>query len=233
MRNNRAYDLRRQSFSLLNLSAWQKCALAFIFLALMELPFLQIIQKKEESKNTAVVTAGDIEVVIRWPGCRLYDQSSPVLPIPCVDRVNVDVDLWLQSPDDDKPVGYSNKTAKTWSLLRDDLGTRLDSTDLNYENAFARGTPPGEYVINIKLYKNFDQMPEVPVDVVITKRAADGSMEPLLLPGKTNEVGVIKAVLRHEEEELTISRFTLDEKGALVESSVNDLQKELSTWKQH
>lgn len=62
-----------------------------------------------------------------------------------------DVDLWLSSPHD-TAVGYSNKSGKVWSLLRDDLGLTSDETPLNYESAFSRGIPDGEYAVNVRCF---------------------------------------------------------------------------------
>ena len=52
----------------------------------------------------------------------------------------------------DVPVGYSNKSGKIFNLLRDDLGSQ-DITDYNYEVAYTRGTPGGEYVVNLHMYR--------------------------------------------------------------------------------
>lgn len=81
-----------------------------------------------------------------------------------------DVDLWLRSPQD-RAVGYSNKSGKIWSLLRDDLGLAQDETPLNYESAFSRGLPDGEYVVNVRC---FSCLSPTPVEVEV--RLADGSL---------------------------------------------------------
>lgn len=81
-----------------------------------------------------------------------------------------DVDLWLRSPQD-KAVGYSNKSGKIWSLLRDDLGLSDDATPLNYESAFSRGLPDGEYIVNVRC---FSCLSPTPVEVEV--RLADGSL---------------------------------------------------------
>lgn len=81
-----------------------------------------------------------------------------------------DVDLWLLSPQD-KAVGYSNKSGRVWSLLRDDLGLAQDETPLNYESAFSRGLPDGEYVVNVRC---FSCLSPTPVEVEV--RLANGSL---------------------------------------------------------
>ena len=68
-------------------------------------------------------------------------------------ELDSDVDLWVQAPGD-VPVGYSNKGGAVFNLLRDDLGQQLDLSGLNYETAYSRGIVPGEYTVNLHLYRN-------------------------------------------------------------------------------
>lgn len=84
---------------------------------------------------------------------------------------STDVDLWVQSGDD-RAVGYSNKSGRVWSLLRDDLGTANDSTPINMESAFTRGLPDGEYIINVRCYG----CATVPVPVSVEVRLAEGGV---------------------------------------------------------
>jgi hypothetical protein len=84
---------------------------------------------------------------------------------------STDVDLWVQSGDD-RAVGYSFKSGKVWSLLRDDQGTANDSTDINMESAFTRGLPDGEYSINVRCYG----CAKVPVPVSVEVRLAEGGV---------------------------------------------------------
>lgn len=81
-----------------------------------------------------------------------------------------DVDMWV-SYGDDFAVGYNNKSGKVWSLLRDDRGMIDDATSLNFESAFTRGLPDGEYAINVRCYSC--AAPPVVVDVDV--RLADGA----------------------------------------------------------
>ncbi|MEY9198652.1 hypothetical protein ABIA16_003768 [Sinorhizobium fredii] len=85
---------------------------------------------------------------------------------------SVDVDLWVIAPGDD-PVGFRFKSGKVWSLLRDDLGTANDLSELNYESAFTRGLPDGEYIVNVRCYGCAGKVP-VPVNVEV--RLAEGGM---------------------------------------------------------
>lgn len=84
---------------------------------------------------------------------------------------SIDVDLWVGHGEE--AVGYSNKSGKVWSLLRDDLGTANDPTPLNMEAAFTRGLPDGEYIVNVKC---FGCAGKVPVPVSVEVRLAEGGM---------------------------------------------------------
>ena len=92
---------------------------------------------------------GNVMVEANWPP----DQDA-------------DVDLWVQAPGD-VPVGYSNKGGAVFNLLRDDLGQQLDLSGLNYESSYARGIVPGEYTVNVHLYRNRAGVALVPVTVVV------------------------------------------------------------------
>ncbi|QIG68663.1 hypothetical protein EVB67_013 [Rhizobium phage RHph_TM3_3_14B] len=84
----------------------------------------------------------------------------------------IDVDLWVQHGDG-MAVGYSHRSDRTWSLLRDDLGIANDSTDINMESAFTRGLPDGEYAINVRC---FGCAGHVPVPVAVEVRLAEGGV---------------------------------------------------------
>lgn len=144
---------------------------------------------------------GNVVVEIRWP-----------------DTINADVDLWVEAPGD-RPVGYSNKGGRVFNLLRDDLGKYHDLTDVNYEFAFSRGIPNGEYVINVHLYRNSSSVYPVPVTVVASiKKSTSQSLKRLVTS---------KVELTHRGEEITVFRFRLDDRGKLVPGSIHNLQKGL------
>ncbi|HZF35965.1 MAG TPA: hypothetical protein VE914_19370 [Candidatus Angelobacter sp.] len=134
------------------------------------------------------------------------------------DRLDADVDLWVQGPGD-APVGYSNKSGRLFNLLRDDLGKAQDMTDFNYEVTYSRGTPAGEYVVNVHMYRGVDVAYPVAVKVVASVRQDADS------PAKQLVATTVQ--LRHENQELTALRFRLDAEGGLVADSINNLFKEL------
>lgn len=127
---------------------------------------------------------------------------------------NADVDLWVQAPGD-RPVGYSNKAGKVMNLLRDDLGSVNDLLALNYENAYSRGLPAGEYNVNLHLYRGnqvgFAQ--NVRVDITVRERRLASQDQSML----TIWTGTI--VLDRIGQEVTAIRFSLDDKGLVVDGS--------------
>ena len=128
---------------------------------------------------------GNVMVEANWPP----DQDA-------------DVDLWVQAPGD-VPVGYSNKGGAVFNLLRDDLGQQLDLSGLNYESSYARGIVPGEYTVNLHLYRNRAGAALVPVTVVVSTKAR--SADP------SRQVLMTKLELDHEGQERTVFRFKLAE----------------------
>jgi hypothetical protein len=133
-------------------------------------------------------------------------------------ELDTDVDLWVQGPGD-IPVGYSNKSGGLFNLLRDDLGHVMDVSGLNYESSYARGVLPGEYVVNLHLYRNVaGRLPVTAKVVVSTKPDPDGPMRQVLFSD---------VELRRDGEELTVFRFSLDDQGRLISDSVSNLHKPL------
>jgi hypothetical protein len=174
----------------------------FVALVILMLPYLNPKQTKS-AENTE--PPGNVIIEARWP-----------------DDLDSDVDLWVQAPGD-VPVGYSNKGGVIFNLLRDDLGHRADATQMNYEVTYSRGIPPGEYTVNLHLYRNVARVSPIPVTIVASvKRSVQESARQLL---------ATHIDLTREGQELTVFRFNLDEKGNLVPGSVTSLQRPLRNWK--
>ena len=170
----------------------------FVALVIIMLPH---IQPPGAETTGEIISPGNVIVEVRWP-----------------DEVDADVDLWVQAPGD-LPVGYSNKGGAVFNLLRDDLGKRADVTGLNHETSYSRGIPPGEYTVNLHLYRNPSQLYPVQATVVTSvKRDTAERAEQLL----ASEV-----LLLSDGEETTVYRFRLTEAGDLVPGSVHSLFKEL------
>ncbi|WP_029011136.1 hypothetical protein [Azospirillum halopraeferens] len=134
------------------------------------------------------------------------------------DKLRTDVDLWVQAPGD-VPVGYSNKSGLIFNLLRDDLGSYADPTEVNFETSFSRGIPPGEYTVNIHLFRNLDNVYPIYVRVVARVKAEHES--------GAATIAATRVRLDHEGQEVTAFRFTLTEKGELVPGSLHALFKPL------
>ena len=146
------------------------------------------------------VPPGNVIVEMRW------DQA-----------IDADVDLWVQGPGD-LPVGYSNKSGIIFNLLHDDFGRPGVLNSMNYETAHSRGRWPGEYVVNAMLYRSRDRIFPVPVHVRVSLQGEGGEVQQMLHSNTE---------LTFEGQETTVSRFKLDDNGALVAGSLNRTHKDL------
>lgn len=170
----------------------------FVAIVLLLLPHLNPPTKAAEQE---IQSPGNVLVEVYWP-----------------DQLNTDVDLWVQAPGD-VPVGYSNMGGHIFNLLRDDLGTVQDATELNYEVSYSRGIPSGEYTVNLHLFRNNSGETMIPVTVVVSvKRTQQDRAQQLL---------TTKVSLDRNGQELTAFRFRLDGEGKLIRDSVHSLYKPL------
>jgi hypothetical protein len=171
----------------------------FMVIAVLMLP--HIAPTSAKTADVASTPPGNVVVEVNWP-----------------PELDTDIDLWVQGPGD-IPVGYSNKGGVLFNLLRDDLGHEIDVSGLNSEVAYSRGIMPGEYVVNVHMYRNRSNTQTIPVRAVVSvKKDAQASSRQIL-------VSDIK--LNREGEELTVYRFRLDNHGQLVSGSVDNLQTPL------
>jgi hypothetical protein len=164
----------------------------FVIAALM---FPHLNREPEKAEAAGLGTPGNVMVELNWP-----------------DGLDADVDLWVQAPGD-LPVGYSNKGAAVFNLLRDDLGHQVDLSGRNYEISYARGIVPGEYTVNAHLYRNRSREARVPLTAVVSVQ--DGE------EGVARQVLMSKADLGREGQEITVFRFRLGERGDLEDGSVH------------
>jgi hypothetical protein len=171
----------------------------FVTVAVLMLAHINPKAAAASAKHTA--PPGNVMVEANWP--------------PAMDS---DVDLWVQAPGD-VPVGYSNKGGAVFNLLRDDLGHQLDLSGLNYESSYSRGVVPGEYTVNLHLYRNRATNPAVPVTVIISSKPS--SDQP------ARQILISKVDLDREGQERTVFRFKLTETGTVVPGSVHSLQRPL------
>lgn len=138
------------------------------------------------------------------------------------DKIDTDVDLWVKAPGD-KIIGYSNKAGTVFNLLRDDLGMINDPLEINYETAYTRGLPPGEYIINVHLYR--DTSNELPVDVTVIVTLQD--------PVKNSYKRVVEKTVKLSRlgEEITVARFRIGSDREVVAGTMNDIQRPLRSAK--
>jgi hypothetical protein len=170
----------------------------FVAMVILLLPH---VTAKAAKTSDGAKAPGNVVIEATWP-----------------PELDTDVDLWVQGPGD-IPVGYSNKSGGLFNLLRDDLGHVMDVSGLNYESSYARGVLPGEYVVNLHLYRNVaGRLPVTAKVVVSTKPDPDGPMRQVLFSD---------VELRRDGEELTVFRFSLDDQGRLISDSVSNLHKPL------
>jgi hypothetical protein len=174
----------------------------FVAMVILLLPHLNPPGRTAEASSEP---PGNVIVELRWP-----------------DELDSDVDLWVEAPGD-VPVGYSNKGGAIFNLLRDDLGRRRDATELNYEVSYSRGIPPGEYTVNVHLYRNTGGVLPIPVTVVTSVKKSPTERARQLLASKIE--------LGREGAEVTVYRFRLSDDGNLVPGSVHSLQRELRAWR--
>jgi len=185
------------------LTVWLDTALLMLGgFILMTVLMLSVVNPPAKSAETAgEKSPGNVIIEAQWG-----------------DKLDADVDLWVEAPGD-KPVGYSNKSGRVFNLLRDDLGKTQDITDLNYEIAYSRGMPAGEYVANVHMYRGIGVT--YPIDVKVVASVKDDPQ------GEAKQIVATTVQLRHENDQVTAFRFTLDGKGHLVAGSINNLYKEL------
>lgn len=124
---------------------------------------------------------------------------------------NADVDLWVKAPGD-KAVGYAHRNDAHCNLLRDDLGRALDPESRNEEMTICRGVDPGEWIVDVMLYRTYDDV--LPVKVTVTVKQVKGTVTEIL--HRTIE-------LQSPSEQETMFRFSLDQKGHYIHGSENFL----------
>ncbi|MBI2108921.1 MAG: hypothetical protein HYT93_01915 [Parcubacteria group bacterium] len=172
--------------------------LGFVAMVILLLPHINPPAKQAKDD---IVPPGNVIVEITWP-----------------DSLDIDVDLWVEAPGD-VPVGYSNQGGVLFNLLRDDLGHQGDATNINYETAYTRGIVPGEYTVNVHLFRNGANTYPVPVIVVLSLKSSKEA--------RTKQILKTTVELHETGEEITAFRFSLTPEGTLIDSSVHSLTKKL------
>ena len=165
----------------------------FISMVILLLPFVNPPTEEE----SATTPPGIVIVELFWD-----------------DKRDVDIDLWVQAPDD-IPVGYSNKGGLFFNLLRDDLGIYKDNSPVNYEVSYSRGISDGIYVANLHLYRE-DTTPFKPILAEMLVSVVDPDSD------KRRQILKTSKMLENIGEEITVFQFKLDKKGNLDKNSINN-----------
>lgn len=139
--------------------------------------------------------AGQISVIVCWP------------------HAPIDIDTWGMAPGEDKPIGFSNRSGKVLSLLRDNRGDTGGNAPANCESMVARDLPAGEYTFNIFGF-SVSETTSVHVEIGIGKDAASMNVYTYDLPIASRQ-------------ERTVTRFMVDGNGEIVPGSINNLFKPL------
>lgn len=165
-------------------------ALAFCLLVLIiMMPWIN-----PPSALASATPPGNMTVSIAWP------------------EGSTDVDLWVSGPGQKKATGYSNRGGSLFNLLRDDLGVYGDVLPLNYENAYSRGLPDGEYVVNVHCFTCAAETP-VAVEVAIGR---DGAQTMIFK----------RVVTVRPSQEITAVRFSM-RGGAVIPESISNVWRPL------
>jgi hypothetical protein len=185
------------------LTVWLDTALLMLGgFILMTVLMMAVVNPPAKSAETAGDTRpGNVMIEAQWN-----------------EGLDADIDLWVAAPGD-RPVGYSNKSGTIFNLLRDDRGRERDVTEANYEVAYSRGMPAGEYVANVHMYEGIVVTYPVEVRIVASVRATP--------QGDARRLVTTTVLLRHENHQVTAFRFRLDEAGELVPGSINSVYREL------
>jgi hypothetical protein len=175
-----------------------------LFNTLMTFTFLFLVALlliNPPAKSGIVDPKAEFLITVSWPD---YDPN--------------DVDIWAQGPDG-MQVSYMRPQHGLMHLDRDDRGLVNDTQEidgreivnpLNQEVLTLRGRPAGEYIINLHYFKSENQKP-VPVTVYLAE-----------VNPKLKVLNYSTTVLTSPGEEQTALRFTLNQKGEVVD--INRLQ---------
>lgn len=175
-------------------------AIRFIILALT-LVFLVPKQETTKAENENR-DRGNIRVELIWPV-----------------NADMDIDLWVKTPDDSNSVGWKRQNGRTANLLRDDLGMLNSFSGIHYELIYVRDASPGEYVVNVQMFDNKEMSWPANITVIVTHTTDDSGK------GQQKVIYQTKTTLEEQKEEKTIVKFTLDEKKQLVPGSINNIRK--------
>lgn len=185
--------------------------IVFLGIAILALILINPILKKKD-----VDTKAEFIIFMDWP------------------KGDVDVDIWLRTPGGEI-VYYQDKEKGFVALERDDTGLRNDVIRLangetminpvNHETVTIRGIDPGEYTVNIHLYRHGDHIkynrpfsPPIKVDIQMQK--INPKVQVFYKDTKTLSI---------TRQELHVVKFTVQPNGDITDVR-NDLPESITTF---
>ena len=164
-----------------------------IYVMMFMVSFMLIVPERDQAN---IKTKAEFVVTLTWD-----------------DASTDDVDIWVQDPMG-AVICYKSKEAGLMHLDRDDLGKSTDKVVLpsgeiveykhNQEIVSIRGFMPGEWVINIHMFKKRDKIP-TGVEVKMLK-----------LNPSIKEVFLQKYKMGTLWEEITVVRFQMSDNGEIL-----------------
>lgn len=157
----------------------------------------------ESKKTDGIKPKMEYMISIEWPGDKNYD-----------------VDTWVQNPDG-KTLMFNNREVNFMTLERDNLGYNSNTVEvngqivrlpINEELVAVRGIFPGEYVLNLHLFKangvrGGGQIPVEPIEVKVRIEKLNPSVK-LVFRGSV--------ILNRIDQEEHVVRFTLTPEGDMT-----------------
>lgn len=172
----------------------------FVFIVLF------VLAPKKKQEQTDIKTEGQYVVTVEWP-----------------EKSEDDVDTYVIDPIGNL-VFFNDRSQGLMHLERDDLGARNDTirggdgkdirVEKNEERVVIRGIIPGEYVVNVHMYRKVDNGPTL---VKVTLFKLKGLNDP--------QVTQKEITLTNNGDERTAFRFRLSADGQITD--INDLPRKI------
>jgi len=163
---------------------------SFLFIII----FMKVDEKKKQDSN--IKAKAEFVILVEWP-----------------DKRDDDVDTWLKDPQG-RIAMYKEKEVGIMHIDRDDRGMFNDTITVdglkvqvvtNQELTTIRGFIPGEWILNLHLYRRGSPAEPIPVTVTMTK-----------LNPKAEIIFKKTVTLDQYWQELTIARFEMTGKGKIL-----------------
>jgi len=188
-----------------------------IFIVLFTVLLASINAKKDDNMNS--IAQGRVCAELYWDNNR-----------------DVDLDLWGKSPVDTLPVGYSHMHDMGLDLFRDVIGWINNPEHVNMEIMCANKKYKGEWTFNVHYFSDHKliQVRDPKTNIFVTDPNYDSSIKARMIlriydstSGSGAKIYDTSVKLAGEGEQKTMFNFRLDEKGEVIEGSMNHSYKQL------